>query len=712
MRSLPDLLKEMNGLLPPDITAGLQASPRQVQTTDKEQVICSPNEGARIIQRAWRGFIFKQKLFKNFYKGYMELYSLSDKDVLAKAEIIFGQSIARIMPGSEYSFNHPEEGNFYHRDADDYLDTVARQVFTEHNLADHSILSRKDLVFIPTTKLRNADTKKILDQFLPHLQEKYTIFKGSHLSIEILVVYKDWSTEIKGVIKSFGLVASLWELAENKKSPMSIKPPCVQTARGSPGEAAVDKIGAIDEPILPKKHSLDNYPLPTTIQELKTSRIYKKLLITSGRERCPTNKLSECLCKLISKYDGELDKDAIKRIALMADLANTFYVYNYPRYALCVYAIIHEISLSLSKKHPTQPIAEHKEEACASAAEKPRLSPVSNSFDGFMAESKETLSTMLGVTNETEITFVASPATSGTNAYFLAQDLAHKMRIATGEKAQVFIVKPSYYEFDRVSKTTRAADDTREEVTTDNADIFMVSAGPIFSRDGLYPGTDINLFVKNKIINSLVKKHRTIIIDATTALYKNIKLDREVLQLVESGMLSIIIHESHQKFGLIHSDQAQYGRMLCFVSKSYSNISVLETFLKQAKQDFNEHTDMRIGAFISQACGPTLEEIKKQHFSNGGLITQVLEKAFMSHITDAIKSLPDMLENRSELYFVPLPSRRTSSEQCVKEIRELLGKRDSFGHFISTLTPFSSVGARLSPDAQPRQILRGINHPF
>ncbi len=63
------------------------------------------------------------------------------------------------------------------------------------------------------------------------------------------------------------------------------------------------------------------------------------------------------------------------------------------------------------------------------------------------------------------------------------------------------------------------------------------------------------------------EKPITIIIDATTTLYKNLKLNDRSLALIKSGKLSILIHESHQKFGLIHTDQVQYGRIFGICSK-------------------------------------------------------------------------------------------------------------------------------------------------
>ena len=230
--------------------------------------------------------------------------------------------------------------------------------------------------------------------------------------------------------------------------------------------------------------------------------------------------------------------------------------------------------------------------------------------------------------------------------------------------------KDSYFEFSRL----------RQNITEspDEADIFMISCGPIVGKEGLTPGIDINLFVRRHLIETDRTKPATLIIDLTSALYKNIHLDEDVARLVQEGKLSIIAVESHQKFGLLHTDQAQYGRLFGLCAKGSFGEEMLQQIQQNSQTDFNHCVDMRIGAFISSTCGDILEQIKIQHFKNGALLRAALEPT--GFLDSGLVTGEDILANKNEDYFLDIQESRQASAKFFWTIEN----RDSFGHYNTT----------------------------
>jgi hypothetical protein len=396
--------------------------------------------------------------------------------------------------------------------------------------------------------------------------------------------------------------------------------------------------------------------LPSCKEQFLTSEIWSKLRITAINDKqCPTKKLAVCLHKMLLDLPDSLNQRAIQRIALMVYMANTSYSQNYPRYAFCIYAIVHEISLALSVK---------RDESFVKA-----------SFDSFLAESKSTFCKALGLaeTDLTQAAFIASPALSGTNAFMIAKKIAEQMQTETSQTPQIKLVEPClYYEFKEMIHSTSSKE----------PDVFVFSTGPIVNPDGLTPGVDINHFVKRNIIDKKRTKPATLILDASTTLYKNLQLNDEVKKLAANGQLSILIIESHQKFGLLHTDQAQHGRMFGLCSEKSFAKNFIKEMQDHARTDFKEHLDMRIGAFISSHCHETLEEIKKQHFTNGTILRNTLAKVKL--VDRYVVNHQDMLKNFDELYFFNASFR--ASVKLEKAIKGIIELRGSFGHYATTLS--------------------------
>lgn len=592
------------------------------------------NKAVTIIQKMWRKRKVKQAIAQNPYFSYLSLISPDDEQRLLST-IMFGRHQAEFRPASKERIHNPyiHDNAVYHRDEN------VQGILFDHLIKSFSI-DTSDLNnyhFIPFTILKNSPIDEILNKYFPSINRK--IITAPDHSIGLLAIPKRSQalSRIKSIFSYLGLAPSPWEVAINVRNINS-----VEREEGTPV-------------------ILDS-SLPKTKSSLLQSEIFIKLNFIAKSSKFGTQKLAVCLKKMIEELP-DLSPQAIQRIALMLDLANTFYAHNYPRFAFSVYAIIHEISLGLLVED--------------------RIN-LEKSFQEFVAESKQTFYKSFGLQEEnlSNSTFFASPTMSGTNAHFIATKLASKMWVQSGTVPKVKVLKPSYFEFDEIVQSTSR---------TSDADIVMMSAGPIVNPEGLTPGVDINRFVKRNFIQTKRKKPMTIIIDATTTLYKNLKLDDEVKQLVDEGKLSIIVHESHQKFGLLHSDQAQYGRVFGVCAKNSYSETLIQEIQGNAQQDFNEHLDLRIGAFISCKCGETLEEIKEQHFTNGALLRNILVQS--SLVRGKLVKHEDMLTNLNELYFVA--STGDKFPQAVKSLTEF---RASFGHYNTVYAGYCGQ-TRISPDA-------------
>lgn len=593
------------------------------------------NRAAIRIQRFWRTFRAKEALVNDSYHFYLSLLGSEEKN-RQLSSIMYGRHIAELaLTNPERSKNILLDPDMhYHRTDYSQPFKLSAYLFNEFTIPERD--REKNRYFI-VSLLKNITIDAFIEE---HAETKFPtrLIRRGNRPIGVLEVINEgtglaslaYSNEIHRKLNALGLMASPWEIALNI----------------SPGVLSIE----------PAAHINWASHLPETKTQLLESRGFQSLNKLASSQCFPTQKLASCLNRIIHNLPLS-DQSAIRRIALILEIANVFYKNNYPRYSLCVYTIIHEVSLAL--------LVEGQE----------------NFFDelhrAFFNEAKEALLVALKL-SDSQIEnsfFIASTAISGTNAFAQAINLAKKMHTASGLAPTMKVIHPNYHEFYPIT----------EKLNQENPDVFIISAGPILKADGLAPGVDINHFVKRNIIDRACTKPITLLIDTTTALYKNLNLVDEVKALIQQGRLSIIIHESHQKFGLLHSDQTQYGRMFALCAKNLFADALVEEIGEKSRLDFHEHIDLRIGAFISTSCGAIIEEIKEQHFRNGALFGRPAKMYILEHESN--------LTNPDEYYFFC-----TFDPEFRVVAKSFLDRRDSFGHYSTTHAPVGGQ-TRLSFDA-------------
>ncbi|MCW8410019.1 hypothetical protein OQJ13_13645 [Legionella sp. PATHC035] len=627
-----------------------KASVRSAEELSDEQQKFKANRAATIIQRSYRAYKMKQKIRNNPYSSYLSMMDRMEVQRIP-ANILFGRHIAEIRSTSKNQIKNPYiySDARYHRDDD--LSGILLDSLIDSFKIDEPSRSTHD--YVPVTLLDNTPVEDIISRYFPQATQKTKpqprVIKDTNHSIALIAIPHSFyrADEIKGILSICGLVASPWEIAINVKVP---------------------PFPLIEPEQLP---ALNN--LPTTKEALLKSKLFNKLLLIAESGKHSTNKLAAGLRNLLIDLP-ELNQKAIQRIAIMLQVSCFFYDNNYPQFAFCLYTIIHEISLCLLEPKETLDLEKD--------------------FSRFMQETEKLLLQTLDLKKEhlAQTTFFASLAMSGTNAYVIAMHLAQKMKTEQNKKPKIKIYGTNYYEFEFITEGTQNSD----------ADVFIVCTGPTVTEKGLIPGVDINRLINQEVISKKRTKPVTVIIDATSTLYKNLRLNPEVQSLVKAGKLSLIIHESIQKFGLLHTDQPQCGKVYGLCSKGSYAEEVLQELQRNAQNDFNNHVDLRIGAYISNTCCHILEEIKRQHFANGALLRNILIQGKL--IEEGVISHPYMLSNPDELYFVSFDPEK--SKRLEESTLKFIEHRDSFGHFCTTRSIISDfvdsdelMQTRISVDA-------------
>ncbi len=670
-------------------------------------------EAGKKVLQFWRGYKIKKSMIADPYGFYLSLIN-PDDELRMLSEIMYGKHVAEISENSSDRINNPylKEKGGYHR-----LNTSLRtftgefinDLYSKYNITERD---REEYQYTPVVLLDSLDIQSIL-----HQSGKYPsviLLKNAGEKIGFVKVGKKCYPEnllIKNEVTTLGLVPSGWDIAQSYRSPSSR----VSTTSASPSPVRADESN-----------------LSHTKSQLLSSSQMKKLRKVAISVKYPIHFLARSLAKMLDEMPENMSEASIKRISLMLDMANTFYTMNYSRFSFCVYSIIHEISLELIRAKRSQPdfleksygeflqesestllnnlgidrilaftkfsredVAELKmlmidpditEELSS------RIRSIDTMDDGYKSEifttkevsllkkiliknQKTELSAKL-LSNTENSTFFASPAYSGMSAHAIAQQLIKKMQVST-LPPKVHLFKPVYYEFRELSTAS-----TIEVENPDDADVFSISAGPIVGLDEFTSGIDINKLVKEKVIDTKRTKPLTIIIDATTALYRNMQLSPEVSALVQSGQLSLIVVESRQKFGLLHSDQSQYGRVMGICSnQSFASADVKQQE-ELGKRDFLNHIDLQVGAYINTKCRETLEQIKEQHFSNGATLRNVLTEAGILN-PKSMSNNQFSLQKSDQDYFV--------MSETHDSILNLIEERGSFGHFRSNR---ASIGRR------------------
>jgi hypothetical protein len=514
----------------------------QTRTFSEEEKNCA----AKVIQRIWRGYKIKEFITSNPFFSYLSFLDPQQETKLLLSIIMFGRHIAEITNTTfNYQINNPfiSMHSTYHRT--DHVITKLMELFCKKQ----GITLTKDKIYLPISILKNLPIRELMDEAKNVVQKKfpkdsirldYQFINDANQQVGVLIFKNDnVGGSLRRFIEGSGFIASPWQIAE------AVATTITKDSVSRPAEMS-------ETPLL-----LD---LPTNKSELLKSKLFSKLIITSFKEKYPTHLLAKALFKLIKNLPEELDSRTIQRIALMLDLANTFYAFNYERYAFFVSVIMHELSVEL-------------------AVSKQEEVTLETNFNAFSNVSQHVFQQALGLSqNELNAVYTISfPALSGTNAFYLAQELAKNMIVAQDHSTAS--AKFEYYEIKYLISNTNF----------DTANIMLLSPGPIVSNKGLHPGTDINKFVEKHIIEPQRKDAITLLIDTTSALNKDLALSDTVKQLIQEGQLSIIIFESFQKFGLLHTDQAQVGRVVAFCSKKHYLQKNLDQWIANAKSDFATH---------------------------------------------------------------------------------------------------------------------------
>ena len=378
--------------------------------------------------------------------------------------------------------------------------------------------------------------------------------------------------------------------------------------------------------------------------------------------------------------------DIVARLSLFIEMAVTLHNDDYPRLATLVCPIVHEISLLLLKYNEVQ--------------QRPFISFTqyqSIAFD----ESKQLLN--IDQAFKTDYDFTALPAHAGSHANFIVSKLA--MRICQSgcdadEKNPVTIkrVGQEYWEVVHHSRKYVLLGNCVTPNSQEEADIVRMTAGPIGDYfEGSYPAININKLLREEIDKN--KKLQVVIVDITSALYANLVLENDVIELVKSKGISLLFWESGQKFCLLHTDQAQYGRVFAYCHKTKTIIRELEKAEHDVAIDM-AIPDVQIAAFIHKNCHHILPKIRQLHFRNGEILRNRLP------LRDAHKGINSNalyqrlgISNHSD-HFVSLTKGRLldiEAKQKTKYFFEKLGlERESFGHCYTT----EIEGVRISAGAE------------
>lgn len=642
------------------------------------------NASATAIQRFWRKHKLKKQFKNTAYDTYMSL--LNSENANQASTIMFGRHQAEPLFNTNGYINNSliTPDDHYHRMDEtlspQLLNALFNDFYTEqqdkniNESKDENVTTSSSFNFFKLKKFITRRKTNITENLKPDLapidpmrtQEEFDTDEYNYYPISIFKIspieplIKDFIDEydleiIKIPERSIGFIKIPIEAIEENGLDFEkfINFLAATGLKASPWEIATNISTLRLENNVPQKIVL-NPDLPTTITDLYESKIYQNLIkVSFGNYSCTY--LAKAVHRLLQS-PPPLNNNAVMRIALMLDIANTFYKQNYTRYAFYVYGITHELSLAL-------------------------LADSSNNidilFDGFQVSSKQFITRALNIETQS-INLAAFPAMSGSHAHTIGYNLAKKL---CRTNTNLGVIEPSYYEFKEIRNRSRSH----------NSEIFAITTGPIVSPQGIIPGIDINKFINERIPKD---RHSILLIDATTTLYHNLGLNDEALELINRDLLTIIIHASHQKFGLLHTDQAQYGQLyVLYQDNSHAN-KIINKALNNIRADFHRHIDLRIGAYISSRCNNILEKIKIRHFRNGAILKNLLP--FEQYIN---QSYPYLLTNLDELYFlVPLIDKSEHEMFFEKIIKEVFSDRTSFGHFATSFASIQRL-TRISPDA-------------
>lgn len=611
------------------------------------QPVLSEEIAIKKIIRFFKKYQIKNKFNTNPYNTYLSLLTTDTSEKQNISRLIFGRHQAEIHKHGEGHIENPfiMESNFYHR-----IDKIEIKLFKQilEYLGEDFDSSFN---YFPVSLFDSFTINEILIQFNENIDnlnrsKKTEILFAIEQAKQNVIILKSDSLNI-GFIKFPKSITMDAFDSEDNDPYHSFKQRYYEKLEKYLPTTGL-KISPWEISLIINQFDIQNQrfdtvtlpnDLPKSKDEFLQSKIYKTLK-QLAKSNYVTSNLALALCQLLQN-EIDFNEAAITRISFVLDIACTFHFNHYSRYAFYVYVIMHELALALLE---------------ANTETKDLI------FEEYQQQTSKIILDSLELT-DANISFIALPTMSGSHAYTLARKLAREL--LEKEKELTTFQEPRYYEFEAI-----------QNISAKNVDIFEISLGPITNEDGLNTPIDINDFIEH------LPKDRVmvILIDTTTALYKNLKLNENSKNLISSGVVSIIIYESRQKFGLLHTDYIQAGQV-CIVTNQQLFARLNQT-VDDVKIDFQTHIDLTLGAFITSKCALTLETIKERHFHNGKILRDALEIDQKNAVV--IQGYEN--ENLDELYFIICP------DQLRDKIQFVLNDRSSFGHFNST---YSSVLSHL-----------------
>lgn len=644
----------------------LEASP--VHTTSPRGVL-SEKDAIRMLQNFWRMSRIKSLFTQHTHQAYLSLYSdeARGSDDFNLSALTYGLTNSLDYNVSRSLFVEPNRNKMqYHRYQfpRDTIDEIKEKIciITEGLIQQLTVAQeRQDYYIIPMLNLRTAPLCKVLSEYLKDDILSVLMYKTDPNHEIILCMIPKWLHEESVQLIRYAL----------------------STTGFSPMYRAL---------ALSTQTLLADYPSKMGGLKLSKYKYFPEMMhvIDVNKASVEVHRLRQAVNQLMINLPGSLGDSANHRIKLFRHQGEMFYTQNYYKYVLhVVYPVVHEISLHFIK------LIKNKQDAC-----------LNNIFQDFSHATQTSLLSWLGLNQDTlNQTHIASAMTaSGSAAYNTAFLLAKKMNLGldTAASLKAHIIPPFYFELSDLNQYSPAFKDGGHR--KEEANIYMSSIGPMMSVDrGRYfitPGNDINAIIKTYCSN----KPCVLLLDISTAMYKNLTLDPAHQALVEQGKLSIILFESTVKFRLLHTDQFQAGRLFALCSKLYLHADDMQHFKEAAKHDFNTHADLLVSGYISTHCETVLERIKQRHFENGAILKAALEQSGMIH--QKIVSNELSLTRPDEHYFITFDE---AMARLSKQSSELFELRESFGHYRSSICGINRFSAGA---ADPMETLIEFAHLY
>ncbi|MCC2667396.1 MAG: hypothetical protein K0S63_1312, partial [Gammaproteobacteria bacterium] len=157
------------------------------------------------------------------------------------------------------------------------------------------------------------------------------------------------------------------------------------------------------------------------------------------------------------------------------------------------------------------------------------------------------------------IKVIGYPANSGMHAYTLSLYIA-RIILEINDKINephFFSDYPAYAYYETIGNASKIL---KIKNNPDLPNIHIINLS-VMGYGGHTEGGNINTYLGEASLFDY-HKHQVVIIDATCTDYKHLALEQEFQDLIEEKKLTLIVWESGQKFGLLGTDQAQYGRVV------------------------------------------------------------------------------------------------------------------------------------------------------